>query len=160
MKLSNSLSENLKYRFSYFVEYYERYMNEYNKISPNRKSTSQKVFCFPLKNYSSFIKELANKNILPKKMNLTVFAPNSHKGKKYEIYPYQEELIEVFSKFNISRLVIPIITNDILYSKTGVSDLLDFLMIENNKEIANSKADFFEYIEEIENHDFYDETAA
>ncbi|MCH5166977.1 MAG: hypothetical protein J1F35_03705 [Erysipelotrichales bacterium] len=160
MKLSNVISENLKYRFLYFVEYYEKYMNLYGKILPNKKSKSPKVFCFPLKNYSSFIKELTNKNILPKKMNLTIFTVDSYKGKIYEFYPYREELIDVFSKYDISRLVIPMITENILSSKTGTSDLLNFIHIENNKEIANNKANFFEYIEEIENHDFYDETAA
>lgn len=142
--LRNLLSENQIKRLENFMSMTERYLNHYNEVNATFTPTPEMNFAFlyPINQYDNFIKELFSDRILKGIETVTFCRKGSDKLEETIFEPEYEDLADVLP----TKKVFPLISENILDSKNYRRELLNFIEIESDAEIAISKAKFFEEI--------------
>lgn len=155
MKLRNILSETQIKKLEGFISMTEKYLNHYNEVNATFTPTSEMNFAYlyPLNRYGEFIKELFSDRILKGFEIVTLCRKNSKVLEETVIDPEFEDITDVLS----TNKAFPLISKNILDSKNFRKELLNFMEIESDNEIAISKAKFFE--ETFINSEEYSEVA-
>ena len=142
MTLRNLLSKNQIKKLECFIAKTEKYLNHYNKVNADLYSTSKVSFRYPINEYDNFIKELFSNRIL-KGIEIVTFCGKGSEILEETIFePEHEDLADVLP----TNKVFPLISRNILDSKNYRRELLNFIEIESDAEIAISKAKFFEEV--------------
>ena len=142
--LRNLLSKNQIKKLEGFISMIERYLNHYNEVNATFTPTPEMNFAYlyPINQYNNFIKELFSDRILKGIETITFCRKGSETLEETIFEPEYEDLVDVLP----TKKVFPLISRNILDSKNYKRELLNFMEIESDVEIAISKAKFFEEV--------------
>lgn len=151
MILRNLLSQNQINQLKLFINETKAYLEHFNEVDADINSTRDGMFIYPLQGYNDFLKELYADRILNDVELISFCQTNTDEIQEIIFQPEIDELyftLPIFDAF-------PLISENILDSKNYRRELLNFVQIESDKEIAISKAKFFEEIYSNENDEIY-----
>lgn len=157
MTLRNLLSQNQIKKLEGFISETEKYLNHYNEVKATCTPTPEMNFAYlyPINRYDNFIKELFSDKILKEIETVTFCGKGSETLEETIFEPKHEDLADVLP----TKKVFPLISRNIFDSKNYRRELLNFMEIESDGEIAISKAKFFEEIYSNENDKIYPDVA-
>lgn len=150
MTLRNILSEKQTNKLNYFINATEDYLKHYNEVNPSLNSNSETYFDYPIEEYNKFIKELDSDKILKNIETVTVSLSNSDELNEIIFEPENEDIFDIV----YAKRIFPLISKRIFDSHNYRRELLNFMEIESDSEIAKSKAKFFEEIYKEDNTEY------
>lgn len=138
--LRNILSKDQINTLKNFISETEKYLRHYENVNATFNPDSKMTFTYSLSKYNNFIKELFSDRILKTTEIVTFCRKDSEIFEETIFSPEYEDLVDVLP----TTKVFPLISKNILDSKNYRRELLNFMEIESDSEIAISKAKFFE----------------